>query len=358
MLFVSGRVSRFVRGPDGRIKGMQLDDGQEIRFPASAGHLVSQIVSAGSLVGIEGPPRSGDFPEGCLQATLLMNLDSRQSVTLPAPDQEGRAEMLSLAAPAENASLADPDSKTDPRVKISGLPAASNRDGFEVSPAKVDSKPLQQASFFNSLFRENERRGPELARNTAARSIGAAYDSLHRIQAILAYLHIIQHRVPGISQFLDEAKHTYEQALARFEASDFAGAKELAEASGSLSRVVEIVMARTLRSDNTLPSLVPSPPANLGISPEPEHVEEELALAEAILSKIHWLLEHGTLPCEDRAQVRKITSWGDALYKEARRTYRDSVLEDASEFAQAALAGASSAEHVCRKWYLSHPVPL
>jgi hypothetical protein len=194
----------------------------------------------------------------------------------------------------------------------------------------------------------------ELERTRAGRSLWIAYDSLHRIQAILAYLHIMKHRVPGIGQLLDEAKHTYGQSLARFSARDFAGAKEFAEASGSLSRVIEIVMARTLRSDSNLPSLVPPPPAHAGGSSEPEHVEEDLAQAEAILSRIHWLLEHGTLPPEDRAQVRKITSWGDAFYKQARRTYGEAVLEDAAEFAEAALAGAYSAEHVCRKWYLGH----
>jgi len=93
----------------------------------------------------------------------------------------------------------------------------------------------------------------------------------------------------------------------------------------------------------------------MGASPEPEHVEEDLAQAEAVLSRIHWVLENGTLPSDERAQVRRIASWGDTFYKQAQRTYRDAGLEDAAEFAQAALAGAYSAEHVCRKWYVSHP---
>jgi len=194
----------------------------------------------------------------------------------------------------------------------------------------------------------------EFSHDDSARCIGVAYDSLHRIQAILAYLHILRYRVPGISQFLDEVKHTYVQALAKFEAADFASAKEFALASEGLARIVEIVVARTLRSDNTLPSLVPPPPRRHAAMTEPDHVEEDLANAESVLARIHWVLENGTLPAEDRAQVRKIASWGDAFFRQAQRTYRDSVLEDASEFAQAALAGAHSAEHVCRKWYAKH----
>jgi hypothetical protein len=356
MHFVSGRLSKFNRDPDGKVNGMLLDTGQEIRLPPSVGHLVSPIVCVGNLVGIQGQRRSDDCPEGSLHATLIMNLDSRQSVTLPTPEQVGKPGMQLTAPPSETASLAHPNSKTQRKGNLDDSPAAFNRDMLEISLAEADSKPLNSATFFHSLLRENEGKTKQVARNAAACSIGLAYDSLHRTQAILAYLHIIKHRVPGISQFLDEAKHTYEQALSRFSASDFFGAKEFAEASGGLSRVVEIVIARTLRSDSTLPSLVPPPPDNLGVSPAPENVEEDLAHAEAILSKIHWLLENGTLPSEERAQVRKIASWGDALYKEAKRTYKDAVFEDASEFAQAALAGASSAEHVCRKWYVSHPV--
>jgi hypothetical protein len=116
---------------------------------------------------------------------------------------------------------------------------------------------------------------------------------------------------------------------------------------------VEIVMARTLRSDNTLPTLVPPPPEHRAGPWEAENLEENLAQVETVLSRIHWVLENGTLPSEERAQVRKIASWGDAFYKQAQLTYRSAVLEDAAELAQAALAGAHSAEHVCRKWYVT-----
>jgi hypothetical protein len=258
--------------------------------------------------------------------------------------------------PVEAASLESPNSLFGEELSPVSVPDSdelSNRPG--VSDGDVVSVPLHPPAFFRSLLEEADLEGVNIARNDAARSIGQAYDKLHRIQAILAYLHIMKHRVPGISQFLDEAKHTYVQALSRFAAGDFVGAKEFADASGSLSRIVEIVMSRTLRSDSMLPSLVPPPPKYLSVPPEPVRVEEDLAHVESVLSRIHWVLEHGTLPSEDRAQVRKIASWGDAFYKQARYTYRSSVLEDASEFAQAALAGAYSAEHVCRKWYANHP---
>jgi hypothetical protein len=188
----------------------------------------------------------------------------------------------------------------------------------------------------------------------AASAVSRAYDLLHRIQAILAYLHIMKRRVPGISQFLDESKRTYEQALSQFGNRDYSGARELAAASGQLCNLVELVMARTLRADTNFSSLLPPPPRNLGEDTDSSQVEEKLAQVECVLSRVHWLLENGTLPLEDRTQVRKIASWGDALYQQAQHNYRSSELQDAAELVQASLAGACSAEHVCRRWYLGH----
>jgi len=333
---------------------MLLDDGQEIRFSAAFGHLVSPIIREGCLVGVKGDRSFEISPEGNLTATQIINLDSSEIVTLPATEQEGKPGMQFKATPVVTTSLAHPAEDLKREHEPTASSSASSREAFGANITDIDSKPLHPASFFRSLLRGTDGRVPELSRNDAARSIGLSYDSLHRIQAILAYLHIIKRRVPGISQVLDEAKHTYEQALGRFADGDFAASKELAEASASLSRVVEIVIAKTLRSDSTIPSLVPPPPIQMVIPPEPERVEEDLAQAESVLTRIHWVLENGTLPPDDRAQVRKIASWGDAFYKQAQHTYRDAVLEDAAEFAQAALAGAYSAEHVCRKWYVSH----
>jgi hypothetical protein len=354
MVFVSGRVVEIVRDADGEIMGMRLGNGREVRFSAPLGQFILPIIKEGNLVAIEGENRYDEFPDGYLEAALITNLDSGQSATLPAPKQQGKPGMWLKPSPTEAASLDHPDSQSREEEKRASLPPASDCETLELGRSGVDSKPLHPASFFHALLSENDGQAAELTRNEAARSIGLAYDSLHRIQAILAYLHIMKHRVPGIGQFLDEAKHTYEQAHARFATTDFTGAKEFAEASVSLSRVVEIVMARTLRSDSNLPSLVAPPPDHHGGPPEPEHLVEDLAHAETLLSRIHWVLEHGTLPLEDRAQVRKIASWGDAFYKQAQHTYKYAVLEDAAELAQAALAGAHSAEHVCRKWYVSH----
>jgi hypothetical protein len=359
MVFVSGWTRELLRDREGELSGFLLDNGLEIQFTAALGLIAAQIIREGSRVEVEGRLEREEFSLGyVLQATVIKNLDSKESVTLPASKEEGKPRMQ-LTTPIATASLAPAHSRNreEEANHAQGEVLVCSRTPKQATKqvaSEEDSQTLTPGSFFHRLLQDTEGQGVELARNESARSIGLAYDNLHRIQALLAYLHIMKHGVPGIGQFLDEAKHTYEQALARFAEDDFRGAKEFAEASGSLSRVVEIVMARTLRSDDSLPSLVPPPPGHSTASLEPDLVKKDLAHAETVLSRIHWLLQNGTLPSEDRAQVRKIVAWGDAFYKQAQRTFKDAVLEDAAEFAQAALAGAYSAEHVCRKWYVSH----
>jgi hypothetical protein len=314
MQTTAGRIARFLENPERGLHGFVLDGEQVVQIPAEQVHLVSSIVHIGSYVGVEGVRHTGDSGEVFWQPSLIINFDSKRSMSFLAPkSQVGPGMPPHRCTPYPTASLVHPDKKGAHSGSMS--PETSNGD---------------------------------CTRDQAADALSRSYDSLHRVQAVLAYLHIMKRRVVGIGQLLDEAKHAYEQALSRFQDHSFVAASEFAFASDSLSRVVEILIARALRSDSGLPSLVAPPPDH---SAEPCDVDQNLAEAESVLARVHWLLENGTLPLEDRTQVRRIASWGDTLYKQAQHSYHFASLPDAIELAQAALAGAHSAEHVCRRWY-------
>jgi hypothetical protein len=202
-------------------------------------------------------------------------------------------------------------------------------------------------------------RGSEFlaARRPYLTTLSLAYDSLHRVQAILAYLRIVKRHVPGISQLLDEAKHTYVQALSHCDSRNLAAAAEFAAASASLSHVVEMLISRTIRTDAGLPSLVPCPPHVNPAAADSADIDAILSEVECVLSRIRWLLARGTLPLDERTQVRRVAAWGEALYQQAQQSYRQAGSPDAVEFAQAALEGAHGAEHLCRQWYLGHSLP-
>ena len=354
MQTISGQVVRFLQDPDGEVHGLVLDGGEEVRFPAGQGHLVTLIVCIGSHVGIEGTLRPDDSADGYWEGRLITNFDSKRSVTFLASNCQDKPGMLLETTPSSIASLVPSNNHGGEEAQGQKTLGETEIDLQDPSLEGLGSQPKAQPSSpfaYESKLR-NSLRPQNAVQNEAAAGIGKAYDRLHRLQAILAYLHIMKRQVAGIGQFLDEAKHTYEQALSRYEARTFAAASEFAAASASLSRVVEIIMGRTLRSDTSFPSLVPPPPEHFSPSMDSIHVEENLAEAESVLSRIQWLLQNGTLPLEDRTQVRKIASWGDALYKQAMHMYRQAAIRDAFELAEAALIGAHSAEHICRKRYV------
>lgn len=357
MQYVSGRVSKFLLEPNQSVCGLILDSGCEVYFLEEYRTIVNEIVRIGSRVKVQGLLVPDGCNEGYLAATRITNLESGQSISMEFPNPQSAPGMHVRTTPASTASLAHPEMNQE---KGGETPCRCNEGIDQKTPNAKRVIPHIQSfpTYFRELLLEHAGHLPDSLRMEAASGISHAYDLLHRIQAILAYLHIMKRQVPGISQFLDESKHTYEQALSQFGRRDFAGARELAAASVRLSRLIEMTMARTLRADTSLPSIVPPPPANLSEGTDSNHVEEKLVETETVLSRVHWLLENWTLPLDDRAQVRKIASWGEAFYKQAQHTYGIANLQDAAELAQAALAGAYSAEHICRKWYLgqsSHP---
>jgi hypothetical protein len=182
--------------------------------------------------------------------------------------------------------------------------------------------------------------GSFVIRKQVMDEIEQAYGTLHRIQAMLVHLKVICQEQPATGQYLDEAKHTYVQALSRFQVFDFEAAGEFAAASSSLSRVVEILLSNNFRpSSDTFTD-------ELAVQPGLENVER-------LLVRIRWVTEHGTLPSEDRSRVQKLTSWCADLSHSARRLLDKGQKGEALTFAQAADELARSVEHLCRECYVT-----
>jgi hypothetical protein len=193
---------------------------------------------------------------------------------------------------------------------------------------------------------------PRATGNDAAIGIGKAYDRIHRIQAILAYLKIMNRNNQGVAPLLDEAKHTYGQALSLYEARDFEGALEFASASRDLSRALEIVISTTLRSDSMYPSLVLLPPEHETTLDDSIRMQEELYRVECLLSLIHRVAENGTSLSEDATQTLNIASCSERLLRKARHLLRFAEMQEAIDLVRAAAVTADAAEHVCcRRWY-------
>jgi hypothetical protein len=193
-------------------------------------------------------------------------------------------------------------------------------------------------------------------RNDTAMRIGQAYDGIHRIQAILAYIRIMNINNPGFSPILDEAKHTYGQALALYEARDFEGALEFAAASRELSQALEIVISRVLRSDSLYPTLVLMPPEHETSINDSIRMQQELNRVECLLSLIHRAAENGSSLSEDQSQALNIASSSERLLGMARHLLRFAEMQGAIDLIHAAAVIARAAKHVCRRWYATQGI--
>jgi hypothetical protein len=162
MVTAAGRVSELLYGADDEVNGLLLDCGEEVHFPEGQGHLVRLILEVGSHVEIEGIPAFNDAYRSCIAAALITNCDSKRSMTFLTPTNQGKPGMLADPTPDAQVSL-----------------VLSDGDGHRVLEANEAEK--NELSEMNQPHRAKQQNGSE-----AAAAIGLAYDSLHRIQAVLA----------------------------------------------------------------------------------------------------------------------------------------------------------------------------
>jgi hypothetical protein len=320
MQVFTGRIRGLLHNSADEVSGFALDSGVDIHFPPNGANRVLAGATAGALVRIHVSMRGNPGIDVVMKAISTTDLDSRRSASLQAPTPPNGPEQSTGVTPSPNA--------TTP-----------------LAPS------LQTAS--EPSYSEGGAAQALATRNNVADEMGQAYDLLHRIQAILAYVKMMKQDEPTTGHYLDEAQHTYVQALSRYQARDFEGAREFAAASISLSRVVEILVLRVFHSETNYPKLAPPPPEHIPARSDASAAQHDLDRIERSLARIHWVTENGTLPSEDRTQVQKLSSWTKSLHGQARHLLKSGAIEDAVEFARAADATACSAEHLCRKCYVT-----
>jgi hypothetical protein len=357
MEIVYGKIREILPGIEGMMSGFVIDGGLEVNFPKDVAKRVSGIVAVGSRLEICGHPFRGRSGEPRLDAEFITNLDSNRSINLhvsppmdkpeaPSSPSPTPVEVASLVPPANHRNKTkEPDGGRQAKipVTVSTEPGEQNAILSAKPPAhKAPEDPPGKSSRF-----------PDSDREGAARSIELAYDGWHRAQALMADVRVADLRSPDMSQLFEESKHTYQQAVSSYQRKDYAVAGEFASASGELSRSVEIVLSRILREDSD---------AHATTSPSSERQADVLNSAETqsgfarvrrLLARLHWLVQNGTLPIEDREQVRRIASWSEALYSKSQQSWKAGAFAEASYSISAAEAVAQSAEHICRQDYLA-----
>ena len=318
MRTITGKICGLLSNSAGEINGIVLDGGQSVEFPPERASQVFSVATLGSRVEVRALKQDGPILRAQFTGVLVTDLASKQSVSLSASS--------SRQPPEAPAGIYPPPGTATPLA-----PA------FQRAAASSTRESWQHLATRNEVANEMEQ----------------AYDGLHRTQAMLAYLEMIRQEKTEIGEYLDEAKHTYVQALTRYQACDFEGAREFAAASGDLSRMVEILISRTFHWSSDYPKLVPMPPEHVLDRSDLGATKRELDRIQQLLARIDWVMANGTLPSEDREQVRKLSAWGANLRRWALRLLDAGAPTEAFEFVRAADAAVNSAEHLCKKCYVT-----
>ena len=99
--------------------------GKRFVFQRLSGTWSLPIITEGCLVGVKGDRSFEISPEGNLTATQIINLDSSETVTLPATKQEGKPGMQFKATPIATVttSLAHPGADIEAEDKSAAAPS-------------------------------------------------------------------------------------------------------------------------------------------------------------------------------------------------------------------------------------------
>lgn len=355
MEVILGIVREFLLSDSGEPNGFVLDGGMDVFFPPGQSAFVKSIVPIGSRVQIFGRHDGSNWADFKMKVCAMINLDSGRLANFEAgfPLQEPEA---SLQPPLHHSEAMPPAPLHPFSLESEASALRQEKPDYQIYEIGFGPKStLHPSDFAGPLQSDSGEEVPSVTieRDRAVGFIEKAFDSLHRTQALLAYMKIVDLSGSNVGQVLDEAKHTYDQALSHFERGEFLIAFEYASASKELSGSVELTITHALRSDFAYPTLVLSPPSHAG-SPHCETETAELLRGlAALLSRLRWLLKNGTLPVEDLDQVRRLVCWAEEYHEKAEQHHRERELENAARLAELAAATARSAEHICRQSYLA-----
>jgi len=299
------------------------------------------VISVGTRVEVEGEADKG-MPCGlCIIASVIRNLTTGHVAILAELSSPKRPEMSSVLSltPSEATSLVPLYNVCSPRDEYSCADVATRHvhESNSTDPHDENDISVQGVDGYEAVI-----------------SIELAYDALHRTQALLAYMKIVDLRGPDIGRLLDESKHLYERALSTFQRREFSSASELASASAGLAYCVEILFVRALRGDANFPTLASLPPKHIACGSEVERAEKNTEYIANLLAQLKWHLETSSLSSEDREQIQRLFSWTEDFYEECKKLYQCGASEDAMKMVEAAVWAGQSAQHICKQSYPIH----
>ena len=173
----------------------------------------------------------------------------------------------------------------------------------------------------------------------ASDAIQRAYDALNRSAALP------QPPSQGEGDILGKGRDAYQQALSKYQASNFVGAREDAMAAADLARAAEQIASANLIADGSKRLQLPAPPAASQPGLVNARAYQDLARASEHSVRVSSELSTGVA----NAQAHALVAQSQQLQQRAQTLLAASKPEEAAAIARASDALLAAADHLERR---------
>jgi hypothetical protein len=197
-------------------------------------------------------------------------------------------------------------------------------------------------------------RGPGMAAQDAQLDVQdamqRAYDGLNRSTALVEAAKGTASGV-SLSRFIADGKAFYQEALSRYQAFDYIGARELAAAADDMAHAAETMAMSSIGSGNA--AGITAPPSQPGVAEDAFRANDEIARAGGTILQVQSASSYSNVvPAETTRRVRDLLTLSQQLQQQAQASLSQNPRE-ASAAARASDAIAHAADHLQNRYLIA-----
>jgi hypothetical protein len=197
-------------------------------------------------------------------------------------------------------------------------------------------------------------RGPGMAAQDAQLDVQdamqRAYDGLNRSTALVEAAKGTAGGIP-LNRFIADGKAFYQEALSRYQAFDYIGARELDAAADDMAHAAETMAMSSIGSGNA--AGITAPPSQPGVAEDAFRANDEIARAGSTILQVQSAGSYSNVvPAETTHRVRDLLTLSQQLQQRAQASLSQSPRE-ASAAARASDAIAHAADHLQNRYLIA-----
>jgi hypothetical protein len=177
-----------------------------------------------------------------------------------------------------------------------------------------------------------------------------AYDGLNRSTALVEAAKGTSSGI-SLNRFIADGKSFYQEALSRYQAFDYIGARELAAAADDMAHAAETMAMSSIGSGNA--AGITAPPSQPGIAEDAFRANDEIARAGGTILQVQNAGSYANVvPAETTRRIHDLLTLSQQLQQRAQASLSQSPRE-ASPAARASDAIAHAADHLQNRYLIA-----